>query len=165
MSCLIAGCLVRSVHDGRIIFAHSWVGRLAIIVLIVGAAVVAAFGWNRRGWLATRMGIVAAMAAVMLSLVLPGWLLDRIEIDDNGLRMRVMSVVRLTRHEARWESLAEIRTARSQDQTALMLYEKGRPTAPQSIELDPDLLRAIRPDIIQFAGARGVEVSSLRLPY
>lgn len=163
MSCIIAGCIVRSVQDGRIIFTHSWGGRLAVTALIVLAAAVAAFGWRRRGWLARRMGAVAAMTAVMLTLFLPAWFLDRVEIDADGLRMRLMSIVKLTRHEARWDRLDEIRTFRDRERTVLMLYEKGRPMAPQSIELDADLLRAIRPEIIRYAGSRGVEVGNLGL--
>jgi len=161
-ACLLQGCLERKAAGSGVIFSHSWGPWLLVVLAIVSCTAVFIATFAHGGRFLRRVGALSLAGAVTMAIVvLPPWLLDRIEFDPAGIKLRVVSVrlVQITRYEASWKELEVIRLgSHSVGERYVNFSRKGTSMEPTSVFLDNDDLDAILPDLTRLARSAGVRI-------
>jgi hypothetical protein len=157
---LLQGCLVREARGDVVLFAHTWGSCLLLLLAILASGALCALCMGQDFLFAGRVAALSGMVSIVLAVcVAPNWLMDRIELDPTGIKVRAVDVsrFRVQRHEARWDALEAVHGRWGQSNSfTLQLYPKGRNTGPDVITLDKDTLSAILPDVRRLIRGKGL---------
>src|SRR5215217_4903661 len=159
------GCVDRDVSGDQVTYDYSW---WVPVVVLLGSLVALPTGLllrKRSG----RFGVILMVAAPLLALIVfPAMLLDKVKIDSQHFETRDGFWLVPTKHNVRFDDLAEmrlvsyeVRTRRGGRQTKQKLVCVHKDSAPQDTVQLGNLVRHAAQDILDRAQAHGVTVTQV----
>lgn len=156
-ACCLCGCLERKAAGGGAVFAHTWGSLILVLIAFAACAALGILLFTFDDPISRRGSALLLMGAVMIGIVvLPGWTLDRVALDQAGVKLRVVRQLKIQRYEKRWDRLQTIRVGSSGNDRYVSFTEQGRLADPFTVLFDRDTVDAILPDLARLSQAAGV---------